>query len=145
MLIEQLDRDLAVSTGLSHNEYEVLVRLSESPERRMRMSALADNLVHSRSRLTHTVRRMEDKGLVSRCRADGDGRGVQCTLTEAGHEALVAAAPIHVDSVRARLVDALDPVQLEQLGAAFTQIIAQIEGSPQPDPDEAKNGLHYSP
>lgn len=127
MLNRSLDRDLAASTGLSLNEYEVLVRLSEAPERRIRMSALADDVVHSRSRLTHTVTRMEKRGLVNRCPDDGDRRGVQCRLTDEGYEVLKAAAPHHVDSVRARLVDVLTGQQLKALGDGFTVIAAQIE------------------
>ena len=127
MLTGGLDRDLAAATGLSLNEYEVLVRLSEAPERRIRMSALADDLVHSRSRLTHTVTRMEKRGLVNRCADDGDRRGVQCRLTEEGYEVLKAAAPHHVASVRARLVDVLTSPQLQALGEGFTAIADQIE------------------
>lgn len=127
MLTGSLDRDLATATGLSLNEYEVLVRLSEAPERRIRMSALADDVVHSRSRLTHTVTRMEKRGLVSRCPDDGDRRGVQCRLTEEGFEVLKAAAPHHVASVRARLVDVISGAQLQALGEAYTAVADQIE------------------
>lgn len=127
MLAGSLDRDLAAATGLSLNEYEVLVRLSEAPEGRVRMSALADDLVHSRSRLTHTVTRMEKRGLVNRCPDDGDRRGVQCSLTEEGYEVLKSAAPHHVASVRARLVDVVSGSQLKALGEAYAAVADQIE------------------
>lgn len=89
-LLETRGRDSETATGLS----------------------LAAELEHSRSRLTHTVRRMETEGLVGRCSTEGDGRGVSCTLTDAGYARLVDAAPRHVESVRKRLVD------VSQWGAA---------------------------
>lgn len=128
LVTDHLDRDLVAAHGLNLNEYEVMVRLSEVSDRRLRMSALAEQLVHSRSRLTHTVGRMEAKGLVSRCKADGDGRGVQCVLTDVGFATLAAAAPEHVASVRRRLVDVLDAEQFEVLGQAFADVAAAIEG-----------------
>lgn len=128
LLNEHLDRDLHTETGLSLNEYEVMVRLSEVPEWRMRMSTLADEMVHSRSRLSHTVSRMEKKGLVNRCKDDGDGRGIQCTLTDAGYAALQAASHTHVSSVRRRLVDVVTDEELTTLGTAFTKMANAIEG-----------------
>lgn len=127
-LTEALNRDLAEECGLSLNEYEVLVRLSELPERRMRMAALADSLVHSRSRLTHTVARLERRGFVSRRPCPGDGRGVEAVLLDDGYAALVAAAPGHVASVREHLVDVLTPEQLEVVGAAFEAVSRALAG-----------------
>ncbi|MPV50477.1 MULTISPECIES: MarR family winged helix-turn-helix transcriptional regulator [unclassified Pseudactinotalea] len=121
-LAEALNRDLELASGLSLNEYEVLVRLSELPERRSRMAALAASLVHSRSRLTHTVARLERRGYVSRRQCAGDGRGVEAVLMDDGHAALVAAAPGHVESVRRHLVDVLTPEQLAAVGEAFAAI-----------------------
>ena len=125
-LFAALNHDLESETGLSLNEYEVLVRLSESPDRTMRMSALADGLVHSRSRITHAVRRMEQRGLVSRCAAADDGRGVVCSMTDAGQEALVAAAPTHVQSVREHLVDVVTAEELAAMGSAFERVSAAL-------------------
>ncbi|MFC7407022.1 MarR family winged helix-turn-helix transcriptional regulator [Georgenia alba] len=115
-LLEHLNRDLEESAGLSLSEYEVLVRLSEAEGRTLRMSVLAEDLVHSRSRLTHEVRRLEAGGYVERRRCEEDGRGVTATLTDAGMARLAGAAPGHVASVRARLVDRLTAEQLRQLG-----------------------------
>ncbi len=81
-LFAALEHELEQQTGLSTHEYEVLVRLSETPDRTLRMAQLADNLAHSRSRLTHTIRRMEEQGLVSRLPCVEDARGVNCTMTE---------------------------------------------------------------
>ena len=104
-LFDQLDRDLRLRVGISLAEYEVLVRLSEAPDRQLRMAELASSLSHSRSRVTHTVARLEKTGAVSRGACPTDGRGVVATLTDAGWELLSSAAPIHVNGVRDYLVD----------------------------------------
>ena len=95
------------SIDLSLAEYEILVRISESENESVRMSELAQQVVHSRSRLTHTVARMEKRGLVARERSVADGRGRVAVLTTAGRELLEKAAPIHVASVRELLLDRL--------------------------------------
>ena len=121
-LTEALNRDLDAESDLSLHEYEVLVRLSESGQRTLRMSALADSLAHSRSRVTHTVRRLEDRGLVRRQACVVDGRGVDCLLTDAGMQTLAAAAPHHVRSVRRHMVDVLTSEQLRTLGQAMALV-----------------------
>ncbi|MBO3083470.1 MarR family winged helix-turn-helix transcriptional regulator [Cellulomonas fengjieae] len=127
-LYAALDHELEQETGLSRHEYEVLVRLSEAPERTLRMAQLADNLAHSRSRLTHTIRRMEEQGLVVRLPCVEDARGVNCTLTEKGWQTLVAAAPSHVQSVRNHLVDVLSPEQFAALGDAMETVRLHLTG-----------------
>lgn len=121
-LLDVLAHELEQETGLSLGEYEVLVRLSEAPGRTLRMSELAGELAHSRSRLTHTVRRMESAGLVERAPCAEDARGVNCIMTEAGWTRLVAAAPSHVESVRDHLVDVLSSEQLRALGEAMAVV-----------------------
>ncbi len=128
LLNDALARQLDADSGLSLGEYEVLVRLSEAPGRTLRMSELADGLAHSRSRLTHTIRRMEAAGLVERTACREDARGVNATMTEAGWERLVAAAPGHVNAVREHLVDVLTPGQLEALGAAMQAVTDALRG-----------------
>lgn len=123
-LSEALNRDLEGDSALSLNEYEVLVRLSENSSWTMRMSHLADSLAHSRSRVTHAVRRLEERGLVNRESCVIDGRGINAILTDAGYAVLVAAAPNHVRSVRRHLVDVLTPDQLAVLGEAM-ELVAQ--------------------
>lgn len=132
-LLNALERDLEESAQLSMSEYEVLVRLSEAEDRSLRMSQLAEQVVASRSRLTHTVRRMEQAGLVLRRSSAGDRRGVDCILTDDGYARLVAAAPHHVASVRARLVDVLDAADFARLGAMFETIGAALDES-EPEP-----------
>jgi DNA-binding MarR family transcriptional regulator len=114
-LMNALGRQLEQDSDLSLSEYEVLVQLSESPGRTMRMSQLAAEVVNSRSRLTHTVRRMEERGLVERQTCVDDGRGVNCVLTREGFARLEAAAPGHVEAVREHLVDLLDDEQFRAL------------------------------
>lgn len=124
-LLGALSRDLEVATGLSMAEYELLVRLSEAPAWSVRMSDLADRVAHSRSRVTHTVARLESAGLVVRRPTAEDRRGIAATMTAAGYERLAAAAPSHVASVRARLVDVIDREQLAQLGEAMRAVLRE--------------------
>lgn len=131
-LNDALNRQLEADSGLSIGEYEVLVRLSESPERTARMSELADSLVHSRSRLTHTVSRMQRRGLVERRTCLVDGRGVNCVMTDAGMALLAAAAPGHVRAVRTHLVDLLTDEQFRVLGEAMAAIVRGTDGDRAP-------------
>ena len=110
--------------GLSLAEYELLVRLSESPDHTIRMGELAASVGHSRSRLTHTVKRMEQAGYVTRTSCASDGRGVQATMTQAGYDLLTKAAPAHVDSVRRVFVDAMTPEDYLALGRAMAAVLA---------------------
>ncbi len=105
-------------------EYEILVVLSEAEDRHMRMSDLALLVHQSRSRLTHTVSRLEAEGLVSRERTCTDGRGVFATLTDRGMSKLVEAAPRHVESVRKIFVDAVTPEDFEAIGRAMAAVLA---------------------
>src|SRR5215218_4838344 len=105
LLLDRLDADLRRSFEVSLAEYEILVRLSERPNRELRMAQLADALAHSRSRVTHTVKRMEAAGLVRRGSSAEDGRGVVCRMTDQGFELLQRMAPTHVNGVRDYLVD----------------------------------------
>jgi DNA-binding MarR family transcriptional regulator len=115
LLQAQLDRELTRETGISMTYYEILVQLSEAPDRRMRMSQLADECLSSRSRLSHAVARLEERGWVQRQTCSEDGRGQLAVLTDEGFAALEAAAPVHVASVRAHLFDQLSPAQVEAM------------------------------
>lgn len=126
-LLERLERELRERHGLSLAEYEILVRLSESPERRLRMAELATSVSHSRSRVTHTVIRLEAAGLVTRRSCPTDGRGVVAQLTDDGWQRLVDAAPTHVEGVRAHLVDLVDDADLEATGRVFAAVAEQLD------------------
>ena len=116
-----LDRDLQ-AVGVSLPEYELLSMLSESPDERLRMSALAALIVQSRSRVTHTAARLERRGWVRRTPSPDDGRGVLLQLTEEGRAAVHRFAVVHVGSVRRHLVDILTPAQFRALGEAMQTV-----------------------
>jgi DNA-binding MarR family transcriptional regulator len=122
LLQHQLDHELREEHGISFSEYEILVRLSETPDGRMRMATLADSMCHSRSRVTHTVARMERAGLVERQPSRSDGRGVEAVMTDLGRERLVEAAPTHVRGVRAHLVDLATSDDFLALGRIFDEV-----------------------
>ncbi|MBU6244013.1 MAG: MarR family transcriptional regulator [Actinomycetales bacterium] len=124
--MDQLNRDLLADHGLSGADYEILVRLSESPDRRVRMSELAELTLASRSRLSHQIDRMEQAGLVRRESCAEDRRGAFAALTDTGWQALVAAAPDHVASVRRHLVDVLSPEEFEALGQACRKVSERL-------------------
>jgi len=139
LLMERIDRDMRERHGLSQAEYELLVRLSEAPARELRMAELANSVKNSRSRITHTVGRLEGAGFVVRRACTSDGRGVTATLTDEGFAKLVAAAPDHVDTVRESMIDVVDAEDLETIGRAFGAIAERLECGP-PDPS-----LHLPP
>lgn len=126
MLELAFDADLA-DHGVRLPEYEILTLLSEAPGRRLRMHTIATEAVQSRSRLTHTAKRLEAKGWVLREASAEDGRGVELTLTPAGWEVLRALAPAHVASVRDHLIDVLTPEQLDVVGEAMRAVITDLE------------------
>lgn len=131
-----LDRDLQCH-GVSLSEYELLSMLSESEGGRSRMSALADLIVQSRSRVTHTAARLERRGWVRRTPAPDDGRGVVLELTAEGMAAVERVAVVHVESVRRHLVDVLAPADFRALGAAMAAIHAAYADDPTtPDPTQ---------
>jgi DNA-binding MarR family transcriptional regulator len=127
LLQERLDRDLTRQTGISHAYYEILVALSESPGRMMRMSELADRCRSSRSRLSHAVARLEERGWIRRQVYENDGRGQLAVLTDDGFEALEAAAPVHVESVRVHLFDQLTPEQIEAMRGIGEALLAHLD------------------
>ena len=122
LLMDRLDDDLRRAFNISLVEYEILVRLSESEGGRLRMAQLADALAHSRSRVTHTVARMEAAGLVQRSTSPEDGRGILATMTPKGHDLLVRVAPVHVTGVRDHLVDLVTPEDLAAVGRVFNAV-----------------------
>lgn len=124
--MHRLDRELQ-EHQLSLNDYEILVNLSESPERRMRMSDLADATIQSRSRLSHQISRMEAKGLVTREDCRDDRRGTFAVLTDEGWATIQRVAPDHVASVREHFVDRLTDDQLEALEQAFGPIVDHLK------------------
>ena len=139
-LMERLDRDLRVMHDLSLPEYEILVRLSESADGALRMAELAESVRNSRSRITHTIARLEREGLVVRRSCASDGRGVLAHLTDAGRRKLETAAPDHVDSVRTSLIDVISSDELAAIGRAFERV-AQALGPCTPLPEAEQEAV----
>ncbi|WP_028925989.1 MarR family winged helix-turn-helix transcriptional regulator [Pseudonocardia acaciae] len=129
-LIELLDRELRAGHSLTLAEYEILVRLSEAPGRRMRMAELAEVSYYSRSRLSHSVGRLEARELVCRDRIPDDKRGVVARLTERGMRALRLAAPDNLRIVREYFVDVIDPEDLRAVGRAFGAVSSRLSVTP---------------
>jgi DNA-binding MarR family transcriptional regulator len=125
MLMRQLDRDLH-PFGLTTNDYEILVELSESPDHRLRMTELADLTAQSRSRLSHQVTRMEARGLVHRDACDGDKRGTFAVITPRGLAVIERVAPYHVESVRRYFIDQISPEHLAILTEAYDPVLETL-------------------
>lgn len=122
LLTDRLTREMQSQHGLTMADYEILVRLSEVTDRRMRMSDLAEVTLSSRSRLSHQIDRMEKAGFVERQHCTDDRRGAFAVLTELGWTTLVRTAPDHVESVRMHLVDQLTPEEFAALGSACQKV-----------------------
>ena len=120
-LTERLDQELK-ALGLGHDDYGVLVALSESPDDRMRMAELADLSVESRSRLSHHIGRLEAKGFVVRETCPEDRRGTWAVLTPEGRQMIEAVAPHHVEGVRRHLLDHVSPAELDVLRQVFDRV-----------------------
>jgi DNA-binding MarR family transcriptional regulator len=115
LLMQALDRQLTADAGLTLTDYELLVRLAEAKDGRLRMRDLADATLATRSGVTRAVTRAEQAGWVRRVQCDDDRRGMHAELTDAGRAKLAEAAPGHVAAVRDGLIDALAPDQVDQL------------------------------
>ncbi len=131
-----LDSQLRAEAGLTHFEYFVLAMLSEAPERTLRMTALAQRTNATLPRLSHVVRRLEGRGLVERIPCPEDRRAVDARLTASGWEAVVAAAPGHVETVRQHVIDPLTSAQLKQVRQIGDALLTRL------DPDGRLTGLY---
>jgi len=122
----RLGRDLAADSGLSEPDYDVLSHLSETPDRRIRLGDLAAHMLWSRSRLSHHLARMQQRGLVEREDCADDGRGSVVTLSAQGWAVLVEAAPHHVASVRRNFIDLLTPDEIAALDALSHRVVQRL-------------------
>lgn len=130
VLFDALDRQLLRDADMPHTYFEMLVRLSEAPGREMRMSELADVTLSSRSRLSHAVSRLEERGWVARRDCQTDRRGQIATLTDTGLDVLRGAAGGHVDVVRRLVIDALTPQQTAALAEIGETIRDRVRADP---------------
>ncbi|MDT0445720.1 MarR family winged helix-turn-helix transcriptional regulator [Streptomyces johnsoniae] len=121
-VFRSVEQQLKEEAGLSHPQYEILVKLAAAGGAGLRMTELAESLITSKSGLTYQIGRLEERGLVVRGEVPGDIRGVTARLTDAGVAALRAAAPGHVARVREVLIDGLDRHQLTVLAEALGEV-----------------------
>ncbi|HEX8305771.1 MAG TPA: MarR family transcriptional regulator [Jatrophihabitans sp.] len=131
-LIDVLDRQLQADSNLPHSYFEILIPLSEAEGRTLRMSELAEAARSSRSRLSHAVARLEERGWVRRLTCPTDRRGQLAQLTDEGFAIVEAAAPGHVDTVRKYLIDRLTPEQLRAMGEIGQLLLASTAESDLP-------------
>jgi DNA-binding MarR family transcriptional regulator len=132
-LAAELGRRLAAGSDLSYPDYQVLVALTDRPDGRLRLFELGGALGWEKSRLSHHVARMAERGLVAKERCDSDRRGAFVVVTERGRREIAAAAPDHVAAVRRLFVDRLTPAQLDVIADAAETVLAALEA-----PDEAE-------
>lgn len=130
-----LDSQLRRDSGLTHFEYFVLAMLSEATDRTLRMTTLAQRTNATLPRLSHVVRRLEDRALVERFPCPDDGRATNARLTRSGMAEVAAAAPGHVGTVRHHVIEALTPAQLQQLRDIADALLTRL------DPEGRMSGL----
>ena len=123
----QLDRDLMSRSGLSEQDYDVLSNLSDAAGQQLRLTDLAGHLRWSKSRLSHHVTRMRQRGLVDREECAEDARGSMLVLTPAGRQAIREAAPDHVRSVRKHFIDLLTEDELDTLAALSERVVERLD------------------
>lgn len=122
-----LDTQLRRDAGVTHYEYYVLAMLSEAPRRTLRMTALAQRTNATLPRLSHVVKRLEDRGLVERFPCPEDARATNARLTAEGWKKIKATAPGHVGTVRQHVIDVLTPEQISQLAGIAGAILESID------------------
>lgn len=129
-LVGCLNREMQKQSGVSVADFSVLVQLSEHPDCRLRVLELARALRWEKSRLSHQLTRMQQRGLVARSSCCDDRRGAFVVLTDSGRETVELAAPRHVESVRRYLFDELSDEQVDALAAISQRVIARLESGP---------------
>lgn len=126
-LIAELARRVGASSSLSYLDYEVLVVLTDEPQGRLRLFQLADELGWEKSRLSHHVTRMVERGLVEKQKCESDRRGYYVVVTDRGRAEIEAAAPSHVADVRSLFIDQLSPEQLDVIAQVSDTVLARLE------------------
>ncbi|ABG95699.1 probable transcriptional regulator, MarR family protein [Rhodococcus jostii RHA1] len=130
LLLQALDRQLTRDAGISFTDFELLVVLSEAPQRQLRMRELADAVTTTRSGVTRAISRLVDTGWVRRVECEDDKRGTLAELTDAGAEKLAAASPGHVAEVRRNMFDLLSPRDVGILGHDFSEMRTHLLENP---------------
>ena len=127
LLFDELDRQVRDEADMTHADYQMLALLSQAPQRRLNITALARVMCYSQSRVSHAVARLGRRGWIDRLSDPNDGRGSFAAMTEEGFAALQAAAPGHVAAVRRHLFDQLTPAQVRQLGEICDAALAHLK------------------
>ncbi|MDT0344496.1 MarR family winged helix-turn-helix transcriptional regulator [Streptomyces litchfieldiae] len=128
----RLSRRLQADSGLSEADYTVLVELTDAPDGRRRFLDLAKAVEWEKSRMSHHITRMTKRGLVTRVECPEDGRGAFVVITPAGHEAIRAAAPLHVEAVREMFLDHVTPAELDMLGHLCERVVDRLDAPSHP-------------
>lgn len=121
-----LARDLSAHSELSYQDYVVLVALTDQPDGQMRLFQLSNALGWEKSRMSHQVSRMAERGLVEKSKCGSDRRGAYVTVTAAGRQEIGAAAPSHLEAVRRLVIDRLTPAQLVSLAEVAETVLAAV-------------------
>jgi DNA-binding MarR family transcriptional regulator len=125
-LVDRLDQDLRAGAGMSLADYSALLQLAEAPQRRLRMSQLAEGVFLTRSGVTRLIDRLQAEGLVTRSQCPSDGRGAEAVLTEAGLERLRSASPTHLRGISTHFLDRVDEDDLEALARMMAAVTAGL-------------------
>jgi DNA-binding MarR family transcriptional regulator len=126
-VLHRVEADLRADSNLSFDDYEVLVHLSEHPDRRLRMSELTERLVASKSGLTLRIDRLSGRGLVRREPCEDDKRSIYAVLTEEGFDTIKRIAPDHVGSVRRHLLDALTDADVRCMADGLQRVTTAFD------------------
>jgi DNA-binding MarR family transcriptional regulator len=126
LLPQVLDRALKAETGLKHAHYAILITLANDAEKPIPMTELARIAGLSRSRLSHAIDSLEERGWVVRTTCGSDKRTLTAALTDAGRELLRSAAPVHVAQIRELVLDPLSAEEREQLGAILSKLLPGV-------------------
>ncbi|WP_308014975.1 MarR family winged helix-turn-helix transcriptional regulator [Nocardia coffeae] len=122
-----MERQLSRDSGIGFADFEILVALSEAPDRRLRMAEVADRIMTTRGGVSRALARLVRAGWAERVDCEDDGRGVWAVLTAAGWEKLVETAPGHVETVRKHLFDALTPDEVGRLGDVLSRVVEHMD------------------
>jgi DNA-binding MarR family transcriptional regulator len=123
----ELDRQLQRDADMTHFEYWVVAMLSEAPDHRLQLKDLAEQSNSSPSRLSHVLRRLEERGWVAREPHPHDARASDAVLTDAGWRTVVATAPGHVENVQQLILDQLTDEDVDDLARICERILAGLE------------------
>jgi DNA-binding MarR family transcriptional regulator len=126
-LVHELDAELEREHGLPLSSYEVLMNLADAEGNHLRMGELADRLLLSKSGITRLADRLEKQGLIARRRCDDDGRGYFAELTESGRDLIAAARPGHLEAVRRRFLNRLEPSEIDELGRIWARFAGETD------------------